>query len=72
MVCDRQQCWVAIWLKLQCREQPYPQYEPHQPDTAPAFPVQAEDDPVQAENSLEYYLGLRAARAPASEMRVYH
>jgi hypothetical protein len=34
------------------------------------FRIQAEDDPVYCENSLYYYLGLKTAGAPPSEVRI--
>jgi acetyl esterase/lipase len=39
--------------------------------TPPTFLCQAEDDPVRMENSLFYYLGLKAAAAPPSELHVF-
>ena len=39
--------------------------------TPPTFLAQAEDDPVQVENSVFYYLGLKSARAPPAEMHLY-
>ena len=37
----------------------------------PAFLVQAEDDPVHAENSIFYFLSLKQNKAPPSELHVY-
>ena len=39
--------------------------------TPPTFLAQAEDDPVHVENSIFYYLGLKTAHAPPSEMHLY-
>lgn len=38
--------------------------------TPPTFLVQAEDDPVRVENSLAYYVALKAAKVP-TEMHLY-
>jgi acetyl esterase/lipase len=39
-------------------------------NTPPTFLVQAEDDPVQVENSIFYFLALKAAKVP-TEMHIY-
>jgi acetyl esterase/lipase len=39
-------------------------------NTPPTFLVQAEDDPVHVENSLDYYLALKGAKVP-TEMHLY-
>ena len=40
-------------------------------ETPPTLLVQAENDPVHVENSLYYFLALKQAGAPPSELHVY-